>query len=331
MMHIVIRKENFMENFLIIGAGVVGKATGLSLIENRHKTVFLDIDTKKVNDLKKDNLKAVSSYSELGSYLADIIMVCVPTPMDVGGMVQLDYLKESLTSLGKQINVFTSKNPLIVIRSTVPPTTTTNILIPLLESISGLTAGDDFKVCYQPEFLRASSSIEDSKNPWGIVIGEYDKASGDILEKIYNDIPATKYRVSIETAEMIKYISNFFNALKISFSNEIWLLGKKLGLDANKALEIASNIAEGYWNNGYGTVGGRPYGGSCLPKDTAALSYFTRSIGVQMPLLDATIDINSEMIRLATLDEALPAIDSGPRWKPSPMIATKIFTHGDVA
>jgi UDPglucose 6-dehydrogenase len=168
-----------------------------------------------------------------------------------------------------------------------------------LEEHSALKCGRDFGLCVQPEFLRAASSEEDFLKPSATVIGELDKRAGDILESIYSDFGSSIIRVSPEVAEFSKYINNCFNAVKISFSNEIWLLGKELDIDANLALQISSLTAEAYKNPKYGLLGGLPFGGACLPKDADGLLRFTKQMNVDMPLLSAVVAVNSKMNDLA--------------------------------
>jgi len=214
--------------------------------------------------------------------------------------------------------------PLLVIRSTVPIGTTRNLLLPLLEKYSGLKVGKDFGLCMQPEFLRAQSNEEDFLHPWVTVIGQYDQRSGDVLEKMYTAFESKIFRVDLEVAEFQKYVHNCFNATKISFSNEMWLLGAKIGIDANLALEIMASTAEGSWNQGYGTIGGRPYGGTCLPKDTKGLLTFAQErYGIDMPLLSAVISINSEMEELAKQGVVPSTTIAGLKWQPSPGLRRK--------
>ena len=294
-----------MTKIVVIGAGIVGQATGKGLIYKGHKVIFVDIDTEIVKKLKQEGFD-VRLPDELGNVDVDVSMFCVSTPPYSDGSVNLDYLSDAIIEHGKWWKEKKDKKNeqyTLVIRSTVPPGTTRKILIPLFEKYSGMIAGEDFGVCMQPEFLRAASSEKDFLHPWATVIGELDKQSGNVLAEIYSDFGGKMFRVDLETAEFVKYIHNTFNATKISFSNEMWLLGRKLGIDANLALKIASRTAEGFWNPSYGIIGGRPYGGSCLPKDTKALLKFADKIGIHMPLLSAVDSVNSQMEREAIKKE----------------------------
>ena len=309
-------------NIFIIGAGVVGSSIGKSLIDKGHKIIYVDINPNILKKLYKDGYTAIPP-SEMDRFDADASIVSVPTPMNVDGSVDLRHVKKAVNSLARWLGKTGKKGHLIIIRSTILPYTTRQHIIPEIENTSGLSAGRDFYICYQPEFLRADSSLEDSKHPWAIVIGEYNKESGDKLVELYNGANAPIHRVDIETAEFVKYICNYFNALKISFSNEIWLLGRLLGLDSNKALRISSDVAEGFWNKQYGTMGGMPYGGTCLPKDTNGLYTLAQEKKFSMPILKAVIHLNSLMLQLSRIGLASEPESKGPNWKPSPNSGVK--------
>ena len=302
-----------MSRILVVGAGVVGRATGKSLLTKGHKVIFIDKDIAVVKDLVEAGYEAYIPDS-LAPLQADISMVCVNTPPRNDGSVNLDYLIAAITTIGTWLRHSpANKRHLVVIRSTVPPGTTRKIVLPLLEEYSAC-----FSLCTMPEFLRAKSHEEDALNPWSIVMGELDRRSGDALEDICRDFGAPIYRVDLDTAEFIKYTSNVYNAAKISFSNELWLLGRELGIDANRAIEIVSTTAEGFWNPLYGTVGGQPYGGTCLPKDTKAFLKFATARSIQMPMLSSILAVNDRMEELARNGIIPKPVIEGPRWSPSP-------------
>ena len=312
------------KKIMIVGSGVVGRATGKGLIKEGFDVLFVDTEFEVVDSLNKDGLSAYFPY-ELDNIYADISLFSLPTPSRQDGSVDLTYMTTAITNHAVWMKInninnnnnFKDKYHTVVIRSTVPPGTTEEIFIPILEKFSGLRVGKDFGLCMQPEFLRAISSEEDYLKPWLIVIGEYNKRSGDVLEEIFKDFSAPLIRTNINLAEYMKYVHNCFNALKISFSNEIWLLGQRLGIDANKALEMAAQSAEGYWNPNYGIVGGMPYGGACLPKDTRGLLSYAKEKGFDMKLLEAAISVNSQMEQLAREGIAkAPAIIKPPKGIP---------------
>jgi UDPglucose 6-dehydrogenase len=307
-----------MARIAIVGSGVVGQATGKGLIGKGHEVVFVDINVEIVRKLCLEGFEARLP-NELGDIAAEISMFCVSTPPKDDGSVNLDYITTAIADYGKWLKRKREDTwHLVVVRSTVPPGTTRKVLLPLLEEYSGLRVGKDFGLCMQPEFLRAKSSEEDFLHPWATVIGELDQRSGDVLAELYADFGSRVFRTDLETAELAKYIHNCFNATKISFSNEMWLLGKKMGIDVNLALEIIAKTAEGCWNPLYGTVGGQPYGGTCLPKDTKGLEMFAKENNISMPLLSSVISVNSEMEELAKQGMVPSAIIAGHKWQPTP-------------
>ena len=287
------------QSILVIGAGVVGKATGLGLISKGKNVIFLDKKNEVVEELKKLGYKAFLRYKSFN--LPDIAMFCVPTPSTFDGSVNLKYLINSLIEYSKFVKTQKKKYFVIVIRSTIPPTTTENIVIPILERYSELKLGSDFGICMQPEFLRATSSLDDFLNPPMILIGQFDTKSGKELELLYDNFQAPVIKVDLSTAELVKYINNCFNALKISFANEMWLFAKKLNIDANIALQLASISGEGFINNKYGIIGGQPFGGACLPKDLVGLVEFAKKIGQELPLLNSVKFVNNNMKKLAKI------------------------------
>ena len=176
------------------------------------------------------------------------------------------------------------------------PGTTEEKLIPILERNSRGKVGQDFGVCTNPEYLREAQATEDFANPWIVVIGENDPRAGEILEDLYRPFGCSIRRVSIREAEYQKYAHNLFNATKISFFNEMRQVAERLGIDPSRVFELVSHSAEGMWHPAYGTRDLGPFGGSCLPKDTQAFLAFAREKGTNMPLLQATIEVNRLLI-----------------------------------
>jgi UDPglucose 6-dehydrogenase len=302
--------SNALEQVMIIGSGIVGQATGKGLIKRGISNVlFVDLNPQVVKSLSYQGFN-VCSPSQIKNEIENfgISMFCLPSPFNEKlGKLDLSHIKHSLIDYAKSLRNCKSRNNyhLIVIRSTVPPGTTEKLLIPLIEKYSEMKVGCDFGVCMQPEFLRSVFSEQDFDNPRTIVIGEHDKYSGEVLERLYKfaGFKVPIMRVNLRTAEFVKYIGNYFNATRISFANELWALAKQLGVDSNSALEIAINAAEGFWNPSYGTYGGQPYGGRCLPKDIKTLITFCEEIGVDMPILSAVASVNSKMEVLAKQGE----------------------------
>jgi UDPglucose 6-dehydrogenase len=218
---------------------------------------------------------------------SDIVFVCVPTPTS-NNQLDLTFIHSSIVAIAETLKK-TRKYVVIVIRSTLLPQTTRTIIIPKLEKYSGLTAGKDFGVCMNPEFLKEKTPLDDFLNPDRIVIGEFDQKSGDVLERIYSPFNCPIVRTDLDTAEMIKYVSNLFLASKISFFNEIFMVCDSLGLDAqevSEAVSLDSRIGV------YGIYGGHPFSGKCFPKDLAAFIDFVKSKGLSYKILDAVNEVN---------------------------------------
>jgi UDPglucose 6-dehydrogenase len=283
----------------IIGSGIVGQATGMGLALNGNEVLFHDIDKKKLHDLEEKGYQTTDSLIEAVTS-SEIVFVAVPTPT-VGRKIVLSIVQDCTKNIGKMLSK-TWKYVDIVYRSTIPPGTTRTKLIPVLENYSGLKAGEDFGVCMNPEFLREKTPLEDFLNPSRIIIGEFDKRSGNNLTRVYSRLRGPIIRTTLDSAEMIKYTSNLFLASKISFFNEIYTVCKKLDVDSNivgQAVALDPRIGA------YGTIGGKPYGGMCLPKDTAAFLEFADSIGLDLKLLKAVIEVNEEMSRVSVEEPVL--------------------------
>ena len=160
-----------------------------------------------------------------------------------------------------------------------------------ISEISGKKLGEDFGGCSNPEFLREGSALKDFYNPPYTVVGETDAKSGDMVTKIYSSINAPLIRTEVGVAEMIKYASNTFHAVKVVFGNEIGRVCKKYSVDSHKLMEIFCkdtklNISAYYLKPGFA------FGGSCLPKDVRGLSYLAKSNDLNLPLIDSLLESN---------------------------------------
>lgn len=279
-----------MEKISIIGSGWVGIAIGKGFIELGNEVIFYDVVDKDLPNFTKDINYAIEN--------SDISFVCVPTPTSENGEIDLSYISEASKNVGKAIAKKDDYH-LVVIKSTVVPNTTEYVVIPSLEYFSDKKAGDGFGVCMNPEFLtEISETWSKNKNTKRdffsedrIVIGEYNKESGDILEELYKPLDRHIYRVDIKTAEMIKYVSNCMLATKISFWNEIFLICNSLGLDSQ---EVADVVSQDPRIGKYGTIHGMAFGGKCLPKDLKAFVAFVEKYR-KVRLLSAVDDINEEI------------------------------------
>jgi UDPglucose 6-dehydrogenase len=184
----------------------------------------------------------------------------------------------------------------VVVRSTVPPTTTLEKIRPLLEETSGRVVGESLGLAMNPEFLRQVSAAQDFLEPWLTVFGTAGETEAAILGELYAPFQAPIVAVDCTTAELIKYANNLYNATKISFFNEFHRVCQVLGLDSDVVGRTVALSAESMWNPAYGTRGGWPYGGACLPKDTAAFYEFAHGkLGLEMPVLWGTMRVNELM------------------------------------
>ncbi len=280
----------------VIGAGFVGQATGKGFLGHGHEVTFIDIDEAKVADLRAQGLNALTpnAVQDIG----EVSLLTVNTPTHEG-KINLGYIKSAARDLGRRL-ADAKDYHVVVIRSTVVPGTTDD-LIAIIEEHSGRKAGQDFGVCMNPEFLREKTATEDFARPWLIVIGEYDRASGEILASLYQDFGCPIHRLSIWEAEMQKYVHNLFNAVKITFFNEMREVAKAAGVDAEKIFPLVAKSAEGMWSPEYGIHNFGPFDGSCLPKDTQAFLAWAHSRGWDTPVLAAAIAFNKQLEENETL------------------------------
>jgi len=300
---------------LIVGSGIVGTATGKGFARKGHQVTFVDINPQAISRLRGEGLNAVS-YSEVDWNQVDIVMIAVSTP-SAGGKIVLDYIESACQDIGKGLGK-SSNRVTVVVRSTVPPTTTEKRLTPILEQASGKRAGVDFGVAMNPEFLRQVTNEQDFFRPWITVLGSSDRTTAEILDEICLPFGALTVRCTPTEAEMVKYVNNCYNAVKISYFNEIHAICQQLGIDSNLIGATVAPSAESMWNPLYGTRGGVPYGGACLPKDTVAFMQFAREHGFEHLMLEATIGTNEHLeqhipavVAPHLIDEALEASRKG--------------------
>src|SRR3989442_705604 len=272
----------------IIGAGVVGKASGIGLESKGHGVTFADTDRSCLDDLKASGHEVHSSVSDVARS-SDVVMVSVPTPT-VSGRTDL----HAILAVGEDIGLGLTNSSgykLVAVRSTVPPRTTRTQLIPVLEAVSRKKAGPDFGVCFNPEFLREHSALEDFLFPDRIVIGQFDQHSGTMLETLYESFQKPVVRCTLEEAELAKYVANAFLATKISYFNEVHELCNGLGVSP----EVVGSVAALDRRIGsYGTIGGKPFRGKCLPKDIEAFLTFARDLGLHLDVLKAAVSVNQK-------------------------------------
>lgn len=282
-------------NIAIVGAGFVGEATGRGFAKHKNKVTFVDVDPNKVAALRAEGFDAQMA-DEYKTISTDVTMFCVPTPT-VAKHIQLNILRDAVVDFAQRLKNH-KKYHVAVIRSTVPPHTTRDKVLSLIESVSGKKAGKDFGLVMQPEYLREASASSDFERPWFVLIGQYDKKSGDQIEKLYKPFNAPIERCSLEEAEIQKYIHNVYNAVKIAFFNEMRIATDKKGWDTDKIFQATAESSEGLWNPMYGLRNYGPFDGSCLPKDSRALLEWGDEQGFSFAILRNVIKENTKHERV---------------------------------
>ena len=225
---------------------------------------------------------------------SDITFFCVGTPSRDNGSLELDYVKRVCEQIGESVARKTDFH-LVVARSTMLPGTVRSLVIPTLERASGKQAGKDFGVCVNPEFLREGTAIYDFDNPPKTVIGATDDRSAEILKRLYAHLKAPLVVTPVEVAEAVKYTDNCWHAVKVVFGNEIGAICNSVGVDAQAVMDVFCqdrklNISTAYLKPGIA------FGGSCLPKDVRAMSYFARAHDVDVPMLNSVLAANEKQI-----------------------------------
>ncbi len=277
--------------------------TGACFAKLGNEVVCVDIDEEKVRKinnhtapfyekglddlLKEVNLRATTNIKEAIKN-TDVTFICVGTPQGLMGEADLRYVDQACRDIGSVLKEKDNFH-LVVVKSTVPPGTTEHRVRHILEEVSKKKAYKDFGLAMNPEFLREGNAIEDFMNPDRIVIGVKDDKSKEILLELYKDFNCPKLIVSPTTAEMIKYASNAFLAIKISFINEIGNLCKALGIDVYEVAEgigLDKRIGKHFLRAGIG------FGGSCFPKDVKALINKARELFYHPVILNAALEVN---------------------------------------
>jgi GDP-mannose 6-dehydrogenase len=297
----------------VFGLGYVGAVSAGCLADDGHEVIGVDPVPTKVDLINRGQSPIVES--DIGEIMAatakagrlratsdpsqairetELSFVCVGTPSQANGNLDLRYIRRICEQIGEALKVKSERHT-VVIRSTILPGTMRTIVIPTLEELSGKKAGLNFGVCNNPEFLREGSAVKDFRCPPKTVIGEIDQNSGDILASLYERLDAPLIRTDLETAEMVKYVDNCWHALKIGFANEIGNLSKSMGLDAHEVMKIFCqdrklNISTAYLLPGFA------FGGSCLPKDLRALSYKAKTNDLQLPILTSILPSNEMQV-----------------------------------
>ena len=275
--------------------GVDPNMTKVEMINNgRSPIIEKDMDRMIEAAVRQGRLRATQSTEEAIAE-TEISFVCVGTPSQMNGDLELKYIRRVSEEIGGAIR-HKGTFHVVVIRSTILPGAMRKVVIPTLEERSGKKAGVDFGVCNNPEFLREGSAVYDFYHPPKTVIGETDFKSGARVAQIYEKMDAPLIRTAVEVAEMVKYVDNVWHALKVGFANEIGNICKAINIDGHEVMDIfiedtKLNISSSYLKPGFA------FGGSCLPKDLRALTYKGRRLDLELPILNAILPSNEQQIR----------------------------------
>jgi GDP-mannose 6-dehydrogenase len=297
----------------VFGLGYVGTVCAACLADRGHHVIGVDKQQIKVDliqsgrspviepeieELTRRNRDAgrLTATTDAARAVAstEISIVCVGTPSQPNGEVSLRAIESVSAEIGGALRSKATRHE-IVVRSTVTPGTTRKVIAPCIERNSGMTAGDGFGIAFNPEFLREGSSVADFNAPAKTVVGSLGEATAQAVMSLFSDLPGAKITTSIETAELIKYVDNSWHALKVAFANEIGLLASALSIDSRELMQIffedrRLNISTAYLQPGFA------FGGSCLPKDLRALTYLSRKLDLELPVLSHVLPSNRLII-----------------------------------
>jgi GDP-mannose 6-dehydrogenase len=306
----------------VFGLGYVGAVSAACLAADGHTVVGVDNNPVKADLLNQGRspvieeglgeliqegvragrLRATTDCDEAVAS-TDLAFICVGTPSKGNGSLDLGYLRRVADDIGQAIR--RQGSPIVVvIRSTVLPGTTREVLLPDLER----AAGRPVAVGVHPEFLREGTAVADYHEPPKVVVGALDQEVLDLVTQVVARPGAPLIQADLELAEMVKYADNAWHALKVTFANEIGSLAKAQGLDGQRVMDILCadtklNLSPVYLRPGFA------FGGSCLPKDVRALRYQGRSLDLDLPVLNAILPSNAQQ-----LDRAFQLVaDAGAR------------------
>lgn len=298
----------------VFGLGYVGVVSAACLARDGHTVVGVDPNETKVgliNDGKTPVIEAevddlireavaagrLSAGSNAQAAVAetDVSLICVGTPSQRNGSLDLRYVEAVCREIGRAIRTKDDYH-VVVMRSTMLPGTMLDLVVPTLEEESGKVAGKGFGVAINPEFLREGSAVYDYRNPPKTVIGCSDEKSGASVSALYSHLPGDLVVTDLKTAEMVKYVDNVWHALKVGFANEVGNVAKALGVDGHRVMEIFCldtklNLSPYYLKPGFA------FGGSCLPKDLRAFTYKARTLDLQLPILESILPSNELQVR----------------------------------
>jgi GDP-mannose 6-dehydrogenase len=300
----------------VFGLGYVGSVSAAALAADGHQVVGVDVNPEKVaavnagrSPIVEPGLNALLAQAVARGRLrattdttaavceTDISLVCVGTPSRRNGSLDLTHLEGMIEEIGTALRDRQAYH-VVVVRSTVLPGTTHEVVIPALERYSGKRYGESFGVSVNPEFMREGTALKDFRKPPLTLVGHNHTADASGTIALYQSIDAPLVSTSIQIAEMMKYTSNTWHALKVCFANEIGNLCKRLGVDSHQVMDIFCrdeklNLSSYYLKPGFA------FGGSCLPKDVRALQYRAKQLDLELPVISQILPSNSLQIQHA--------------------------------
>jgi GDP-mannose 6-dehydrogenase len=300
----------------VVGLGYVGAVTAACLASRGHQVWGVDVDAGKVDDIcsgrspvaepgldalvseavAQGRLRATTSCAKAIEN-AEVSLICVGTPSAARGGTDLAYIRRAVGDVAAALRVVpppASGHHSVVIRSTVPPGTVDDVVIPTLATgLAGTPIATGAAMC--PEFLREGSGIPDFFAAPFMVLGTTDPRVSDAVSTLFGFLDQPVQVVDTRVAEALKYACNAFHATKVSFTNEISRLLRLLGVDSREVMSLfcedsVLNISAAYLRPGFA------FGGSCLPKDLRSLLYMARTQAVDLPLLAGTLATNEMVI-----------------------------------
>jgi GDP-mannose 6-dehydrogenase len=298
----------------VFGLGYVGSVSAASFAADGHRVVGVDVNAGKVaainagrSPIVEPGLEELLAQNVASGRLratmdtadavrdTEVSLLCVGTPSRRNGSLDYSYLERVSEQIGEAIRDKPEYH-VVVVRSTVLPGTTHGVVIPALERTSGKTYGEGFGVSVNPEFLRDGTALKDFRKPPLTLVGHNHAADASGTIALYQSIDAPLMSTSIRVAEMMKYTSNTWHALKVCFANEIGNLCKKLNVDSHEVMDIFCrdeklNLSSYYLKPGFA------FGGSCLPKDVRALQYRAKELDVELPMISHILPSNRLQIQ----------------------------------
>jgi GDP-mannose 6-dehydrogenase len=293
----------------IFGLGYIGSVTGASFAAAGHDVIGVDANADKValvnagrspvvepgldemlgRAVAEGKLRATTDVRE-AVHGSEVSLICVGTPSQRNGSLNLEYLERVAGQIGEAMRDVTHYH-VVIVRSTVLPGTTHNVVIPALERASGKKYGDGFGVSVNPEFLREGTALKDFQKPPITLVGHNHAMDATQTVGLYASTDAPLVDTTIRVAEMVKYTSNVWHALKVCFANEIGNLCKRMDVDSHQLMDIFCqdtklNISPYYLKPGFA------FGGSCLPKDVRAMQYRAKELDLEMPVVSSILPSN---------------------------------------